>query len=255
MAEAGMETPEFRWPTTPATLASTSFCATVVPTFGSAWSSSATSSSLTVLPSSLRPVALASSTARRAPFSLSLPRWAIPPVSGPTWPSLTTIGGGGGGGAATTGSGFFSSPHAARVSAATTANTARLNCVRCMEVSQGKCGHILSFPGGIDRAVCKPISRHTAHREARAVKQPARDLVAGGPWSKKPALGRLFVCGASGYFLVDSTHFTRALISASGTVALGGIGIWPHAPEPPFLTLAMSFASAPASPLYFAATS
>ena len=26
--------PEFRWPTTPATLASTSFCATVVPTFG-----------------------------------------------------------------------------------------------------------------------------------------------------------------------------------------------------------------------------
>ena len=34
--------PEFRWPTTPATFASTSFCATVVPTLGSAWSSSPT---------------------------------------------------------------------------------------------------------------------------------------------------------------------------------------------------------------------
>ena len=45
-----MVTPELRWPTTPATLASTSFCATVVPTFGSAWSSSVISSNLTFLP-------------------------------------------------------------------------------------------------------------------------------------------------------------------------------------------------------------
>src|SRR5262245_17060573 len=37
------------------------------------------------------PAALASSTARRAPFSLSLPRCAMPPVSGPTWPILTSI--------------------------------------------------------------------------------------------------------------------------------------------------------------------
>src|SRR3989454_6477728 len=36
------------------------------------------------------PAALASSTARRAPFSLSLPRCAMPPVSGPTWPILTS---------------------------------------------------------------------------------------------------------------------------------------------------------------------
>src|SRR5688572_18812730 len=85
-----MVTPELRWPTTPATLASTSFCATVVPTFGSAWSSSATKVNLTGLPSILMPAALASSTARRAPFSLSLPRCAMPPVSGPTWPILTS---------------------------------------------------------------------------------------------------------------------------------------------------------------------
>ena len=51
MSEAGIEVPEFRWPTTPATLASTSFCATVVPTFGSAWSSSATSTNVAGLPS------------------------------------------------------------------------------------------------------------------------------------------------------------------------------------------------------------
>ena len=37
----------------------------------------------------MRPALLISSIARRAPFSLSLPRWAIAPVSGPTWPILT----------------------------------------------------------------------------------------------------------------------------------------------------------------------
>ena len=82
-------TPEFRWPTTPATLASTSFCAIVVPIFGSAWSSSLIISNLTVLPSILIFLALASSIARRTPFSSSLPRWAMPPVSGPAWPILT----------------------------------------------------------------------------------------------------------------------------------------------------------------------
>ena len=34
--EAGIVVPEFRWPTTPLTLASTSFWATIVPCFGSA---------------------------------------------------------------------------------------------------------------------------------------------------------------------------------------------------------------------------
>src|SRR5436190_1706490 len=91
MSEAGIEVPEFRCPTPPATLASTSFCATVVPTFGSAWSSSATSVNFTSLPSILMPAAFASSMARRAPFSLSLPRCAMPPVSGATWPILTSV--------------------------------------------------------------------------------------------------------------------------------------------------------------------
>src|SRR5687767_13663679 len=85
-----MVTPEFRWPTTPTTLASTIFCATVVPTFGSAWSSSATRVNFTSLPSIWVLAAFASSTARRAPFSLSLPKWAMPPVSGPTWPIFTS---------------------------------------------------------------------------------------------------------------------------------------------------------------------
>src|SRR5438105_2063120 len=85
-----MVTPELRCPTMPFTLASTNFCATVVPTLGSAWSSSATSANFTVFPSILIPAPFASSTARRAPFSLSLPKWAIPPVSGPTWPIFTS---------------------------------------------------------------------------------------------------------------------------------------------------------------------
>ncbi|SPR98071.1 hypothetical protein CBM2634_A230141 [Cupriavidus taiwanensis] len=72
-------------------MASTSFCATEVPVFGSAASSSPTSSSLIFLPPTSRPDLLTSSTARRAPFSLSLPRCAIPPVSGAAWPILTTV--------------------------------------------------------------------------------------------------------------------------------------------------------------------
>ncbi len=45
-----MVVPEFRWPMTPLTLASTSFCATMAPCFGSAASSSASSSNLTLAP-------------------------------------------------------------------------------------------------------------------------------------------------------------------------------------------------------------
>jgi hypothetical protein len=45
-----MVVPEFKWPTTPLTLASTNFWAAAVPCLGSAASSSATSSNLTFLP-------------------------------------------------------------------------------------------------------------------------------------------------------------------------------------------------------------
>ena len=83
--------PEFRWPMTPLTLASTSLLATAVPCFGSAASSSASSSNLAFLPPMVTPLALRSSIAMRAPFSLSLPRWAMPPLVGPTWPILTTM--------------------------------------------------------------------------------------------------------------------------------------------------------------------
>ena len=51
-----MVVPEFRWPTTPATLASHSFWAAAVPCFGSAASSSAWISNLTVLPPILTPL-------------------------------------------------------------------------------------------------------------------------------------------------------------------------------------------------------
>ena len=45
------------------------------------------------------------------------------------------------------------------------------------------------------------------------------------------------------------------LRSASETDGFGGIGTGPQTPCPPFLTFSISFAAAPASPLYFAATS
>jgi hypothetical protein len=40
-------------------------------------------------------------------------------------------------------------------------------------------------------------------------------------------------------------------MSASLTVTFGGMGTVPQTPEPPFLTLAMSFASAVGSLAYF----
>jgi hypothetical protein len=63
-ADAGIDTPELRWPTTPATFASTNFWAIVGPIFGSAWSSSLIISNLTVLPPIFIFFAVASSTAR-----------------------------------------------------------------------------------------------------------------------------------------------------------------------------------------------
>src|SRR5687768_16880048 len=121
-----MVTPELRWPMTAATLASTSFCATVVPTFGSAWSSSLIILKVTGLPSMVIFFAFASATARATPFSSSLPRWAIEPVSGPAWAMVTVAPAGAAGfagPAAFLGSSFW--PQAARPSARA---TARLRC-------------------------------------------------------------------------------------------------------------------------------
>src|SRR2546430_2367110 len=118
MGEAGIIVRELRWPTTAATFASTSFCATVVPVFGSAWSSSATNVNFTSLPSILVLAAFASSTARRAPFSLSLPRWAMPPVSGPTWPIFTSSTLGAAGFASALAAGFCSPQPASATAAA-----------------------------------------------------------------------------------------------------------------------------------------
>ena len=71
-----MVVPELKWPSMPLTPLSTSFCATVVPVFGSAWSSSDTSWNLTSLPAIFGLVALNSSTASVRPFCMSLPYWA-----------------------------------------------------------------------------------------------------------------------------------------------------------------------------------
>src|SRR5471032_135807 len=90
MFEAGTVVPEFRWPITPLTLASTSFCATAVPCFGSAASSSGTITNLTTLPLILKFSAFNSSMAIFAPFSLSLPKCAEAPEIGATWPILIT---------------------------------------------------------------------------------------------------------------------------------------------------------------------
>src|SRR5439155_22368028 len=53
-----------------------------------------------------------------------------------------------------------------------------------------------------------------------------------------------------GYFS-DNTYCTSFLMSSSLTVTFGGMGTVPQTPEPPSLTFAISFASAPASPAYF----
>src|SRR5687768_4482338 len=86
-----MVTPEFRWPMTAATLASTNFCATRVPILGSPWSSSLIMRKLTALPPMWGFFALACAIASATPFSSSLPWCAMPPVSGPATPSVTTV--------------------------------------------------------------------------------------------------------------------------------------------------------------------
>jgi hypothetical protein len=78
-----MATPEQYGPMTYLTPSSTNFCATLTPVLASHWSSSETSSNFSVLPPTLSFFALSSSTARRTPFSLSLPAKALGPDSGP----------------------------------------------------------------------------------------------------------------------------------------------------------------------------
>ena len=106
---------------TAATFASTSFCATVVPVFGSAWSSSLTILKVTGLPPMTSFSALALSMARATPFSSSLPRWAMEPVSGPAWAMVTVMPAGAA--VARSAAGLASSfwPQAARPSASATA--------------------------------------------------------------------------------------------------------------------------------------
>ena len=90
MREAGTVVPELAWPTTAFTPASTSFCATAVPCFGSAASSSLCILKTTLRPPMVVPRAFKSSIARATPFSIALPRWAISPDSGPATPIVTT---------------------------------------------------------------------------------------------------------------------------------------------------------------------
>src|SRR3990172_7224854 len=130
-----MVTPELIWPTTLFTFASTSFWAPVVPCLGSALLSSLSRTNFASLPSILSFASLASSIASCAPFSLSFPRCAMPPVSGPAWPILISIEGGGGGalGASALASGLGAgacSPQPA--SATAVALSARASQVRCI---------------------------------------------------------------------------------------------------------------------------
>src|SRR5690606_9580594 len=72
----------------------------------------------------------------------------------------------------------------------------------------------------------------------------------------RSARGAVFFSVARGrQFAPARVQSTIALISASGTFGCGGIGTGPQTPEPPFLTLSISFCSAELSPLYLSATS
>src|SRR5689334_25044943 len=53
----------------------------------------------------------------------------------------------------------------------------------------------------------------------------------------------------------SSTNAIIVFKSASLTCGFGGIGTWPHTPDPPFFTLSKSFAGALLSFLYFSDTS
>src|SRR4029079_13325354 len=72
---------------------------------------------------------------------------------------------------------------------------------------------------------------------------------------KRAGIPALFCDARAISYLIESTHFTSVLTSASGTAAFGGIGTWPQTPCPPFFTFSTSFASASFCPAYFLATS
>src|SRR2546426_5069170 len=140
----------------------------------------------------------------------------MPPVSGATWPILTSCAAG-----AASAAGLLS-PLAAGflspqpTSAIATAISAMLNLL------------FMGSPGGL------PL-------------EGANDTAPS--WRKRRS--GLQRCD----YFCDRIHFTSARTSASGTEALGGIGTWPQVPWLPFFTLSTSFASAPGSLRYFAPTS
>src|SRR4051794_18729755 len=165
------------------------------------------------------PAAFASSTARRAPFSLSLPRCAMPPVSGATWPILTSV------------------PPACAAGVAAPLSAAGLGA------------SLLQPASAIATASSESASFEFFIDSSEVVKLLWADILT-PPCPRKSTAP----AGASGYFC-DRIHFTSDLMSLSGTWLLGGIGTWPQTPWPPFFTFSKSFASACLSSRYFAATS
>src|SRR5690349_5838450 len=76
------------------------------------------------------------------------------------------------------------------------------------------------------------------------------------PGGRGSLLHGCFDCTAPArYFLRARIQVTSSLMSFWGTWAFGGMGIWPHTPEPPSLTFFSSAAWAFLSARYLAATS
>src|SRR4030067_290340 len=73
--------------------------------------------------------------------------------------------------------------------------------------------------------------------------------------NKKAGLRRLFRELLLPSYFSPRTKSTSAALSASLSFGLAGIGIAPHTPPPPLIIFGTSLAFAPASPLYFLATS
>src|SRR5690606_17781084 len=83
-SEAGIETPELKWPTTNLTPSATNLLATEMPCFGSETSSPTLSEICSPL---TPPAALMSLTAISAPFWSCAPKAAFGPVIGPPTPT------------------------------------------------------------------------------------------------------------------------------------------------------------------------
>src|SRR5262249_24580241 len=84
-SEAGMGTPELKWPTPNFTRSPTNLLATETPSFGSARSSP---TKTWIFCPRMPPAALMSATACSTPFLSCAPKAALPPVIGPATPSL-----------------------------------------------------------------------------------------------------------------------------------------------------------------------